>query len=155
MSSTLKQQDKSAKYYSITLHFGVIMKHVLLFSILFAFFAVVTEMPARPTKFAECRNGKIIYWTLGNDGAYHSQQTDISCNFKKDVNLSNTHGKIAQPVIATVMNEAEWNQYYQQHMLNIQIVIDEVVPDGTVSVSKTRLNTTKQVISLPSVSASK
>lgn len=131
------------------------MKHVLLLSILFAFFAVVTEMPARPTKFAECRNGKVVYWTLGKDGAYHSESTSIECNFKKDVDISNIQGRIAQPSIPTTMNETEWKQYYQQHMLNIQIVIDEVVPNGTVSVSKTRLNTTKQVISLPSVSASK
>lgn len=103
------------------------MKNTFLFSMLVAFVCCVSFAVARPTKFAECRNGKVIYWTLGKDGAYHSQQTDISCNFKKDVNLSNTHGKIAQPVVPIAMNETEWNQYYQQNKLNIEVVVDTSV----------------------------
>ncbi|MBL7997486.1 MAG: hypothetical protein JNL32_02495 [Candidatus Kapabacteria bacterium] len=84
---------------------------------------------ARPTKFAECRNGKVIIWTLGKDGAYHSQSTNQSCNFKKDIVLSSSvhrSSATAQPV-SPVLSANEWQNYYSQNKQAMTILEDDAI----------------------------
>jgi len=123
--------------YIFFIFFGVFMKHVILFSTLFVFLVGVMDMSARIIKFAECRNGKVTYWTYQKDGTYKSEHTNIECNFKKDVVMA-VSGRSAMPTISTVMNEIEWAEYYKQNSINIQPVIEEVVPSGTGTVKQLR-----------------
>lgn len=106
---------------------------------------------ARPTKFAECHNGQIIIWTLGKDGAYHSEATGKSCSFKKDVILSNAVGRSAggggNTDVPKILSADDWARYYEQNKSNIQPYAPiEEASVGTATVSQGAKTSTVAVV---------
>lgn len=99
---------------------------------LFFFIATIfisTVLEARPIRFAECNGGVMFVWTLGSDGAYHSDKgTRNGCEFKSIpviINkLDNNSAKMSAPKGKSI-KLADLNSYLNENKETIIFITKE------------------------------